>query len=201
MAIIALISQTLPMFGQQNNSLYFMDRIPQSIQLNPALQPGCIVYLGVPGISGIEVNGGNNALSLKNILIQNDDIGKLVTPFYSKEITRQTLDKLNKNNVFYAGSQIDIASFGFKIMDSYVSFLVADKVNVNTIIPKSLFEFIYDPIDVGKTFNIENLRINASYYREYSVGYSQKINNKLYVWCKEEIFFWQSKYYQQARWI
>jgi hypothetical protein len=173
--------------GQQNNSLYFTDRLPQSIQLNPALQPSATFYFGVPLLSGIEINAGNNALGLSDILIKQND--SLFLPFATKEIGNQTIDKLRKNNIFGGGVQIDILSFGFKINESYISFLISEKINGNTSIPKDLITFANQGITFGDSYNITNLKVNATHYREYSIGYSQKVSDRLYFGIRGKLLF------------
>ena len=54
--------------AQLSNSLYFMDRIPQSNQLNPAIQPLSNFYFGIPG-TNLELNAGNSAVGFSDIFI------------------------------------------------------------------------------------------------------------------------------------
>lgn len=189
LGLLAILFSGITLRGQQNNSLYFIDRLPQSIQLNPALQPSCNVFVGIPGLSSFEINAGNNALGVSDILIYNKEARQLVTPLYSKAITNQTLDKLRKNNIFSSGFQLDLITFGFKIKESYVSFLISDKANISTSIPKDLFRFAYNGIDVGQSYTFDNINVNATYYREYSISYSQRISDKIYFGVRGKALF------------
>lgn len=175
-------------FGQQSNSLYFFDRVPQSSQLNPALQPACTFYFGFPVISSLEINAGNNALNVSDFIINDAKTGKPVNPFYTPEIAHMTINKLQKYNTFFSSTQLDLISLGFKIKDSYLSFLISDKMNSNSSIPKDLFN-LYDGIGVGQTFSFDNVGLNATYYREYALGYSQKITDKLYFGVRGKMLF------------
>lgn len=187
--LLAICFSSLTVTAQQNNSLYFIDRLPQSIQLNPALQPSCRVFVGMPALSSFEINAGNNALGISDVLIYNKEAQQLVTPLYSEAITNQTLDKLRKNNIFSSGFQVDLLTFGFKIKESYVSFLISDKANVSTSIPKDLFRFAYEGIDVGQSYTFDNINVNATYYREYSISYSQRISEKIYFGVRGKALF------------
>jgi hypothetical protein len=175
--------------GQQNNSLYFLDRVPQSIQLNPALQPSSTFYFGIPFASTIEINAGNNFINVNDILIRNKETEKIVYPLYDKETTLMTLNKLGKSNMAYSGAQLDIISFGFKIKESYFSFLMLEKFSMHASFPKDLATFGYEGIDVGKSYSIDNMGINANYYREYSLGYSQKLSDRLSFGIRGKILF------------
>lgn len=42
--------------AQQNNSLFFIHRIPQSNLINPAFQIDCPIYVGVPFLSSLHFN-------------------------------------------------------------------------------------------------------------------------------------------------
>lgn len=179
--------------GQQNNSLYFLDRVPQSIQLNPALQPSNTFYIGFPALSGFEINAGNNALGFNDIFIQNNELDMVVTPLYSKDLTLQALDKLRKHNIFSADAQVDLISFGFKIRDNYLSFLIADRFSMRTDIPKDLALFAYQGIDVGKTYSFD-FGAKATYFREYSIGYSQKISDRLYFGIRGKMLFGKANF-------
>ncbi len=175
--------------GQQNNSLYFLDRVPQSIQLNPALQPGCVFYFGIPVISSLEINAGNNFFGLNDAFFKDNELGKFVNALNTKESTTQALNKLRKNNIISAGINLDLISFGFKLRDSYISFLISDKVNINTNIPKDLIRLPLEVIDVGSRYSLDNIGLNASYYREYSIGYSKKINDQLFFGVRGKMLF------------
>lgn len=187
--LVCLFTHSFLAKGQQNNSLYFLDRVPQSTQLNPALQPSCSFYFGIPALSAIEINAGNNALGVSDILINDKEAGQLVTPLYSKKITNETLDKLRKNNIVYSGLQVDLFSLGFKIGDNYLSFLISDKVNTNVSFPKELAQFAYEGIQVGDTYTFDNFSVNASYYREYSLGLSKQITDKLTFGVRGKLLF------------
>src|ERR1035437_8011771 len=107
----------IKVFSQQSNSLYFMDRIPQSAQLNPAIQPKCGFYLGLPGFSSLEINGGNSSLGFLDLFIPNkvaDSLG------YRTDV----LKKLDKNILLYADFRQDWLSFGFRVNESSFTFVV-----------------------------------------------------------------------------
>jgi hypothetical protein len=187
--LVCLFSNGFIVKSQQNNSLYFLDRVPQSIQLNPAFQPSCNFYFGIPALSAIEINAGNNALGVSDILINDKEAGQLVTPLYSKKITNETLDKLRTNNIIYSGFQIDLVSLGFRIGDNYLSFLISDKANTNLSIPKELAVFAYNGIQVGDSYTFDNFSVNANYYREYSLGFSKSISDKLTFGVRGKLLF------------
>src|SRR5512145_896765 len=86
--------------AQQSNSLYFMDGIPQSNQLNPAVQPKCNFYFGFPGLSSFEINGGNSAISFSDILTKMPGNDSLVWPLYSQDTKTKFLSNFSDVNYF-----------------------------------------------------------------------------------------------------
>lgn len=186
--IVALLISSFGVNAQQNNSLYFLDRVPQSIQLNPAMQPSSTFYFGIPFASSIEVNAGNNFLNVNELFIWNKEIERTVYPLYDKETALKTINKLGKTNMISSGVQLDIVSFGFKIKESYLSFLISERMSMHAGFPKDLVTFAYEGIDVGKFFTF-NPGINASYYREYSLGYSQKLSERLTFGIRGKMLF------------
>lgn len=47
----------------------------------------------------------------------------------------------------------------------------------------------YQGIDFGDSYNFSNFGANASHYREYSIGYSQKIGDKLFFGVRGKLLF------------
>ena len=60
--------------AQVTNTIYFMDRIPQRNQLNPAFQPACNLYIGCPGLSTIQLGIGNNSLTMEDAISYDSSI-------------------------------------------------------------------------------------------------------------------------------
>ena len=57
---LALAFLIAPGVAAQTNSLYFLQNIPESNDLNPALNPNCNWYIGVPGINSIYLQEHND---------------------------------------------------------------------------------------------------------------------------------------------
>lgn len=175
--------------AQQNNSLYFFDRVPQSMWLNPAHQPASSVFIGLPIISSIEVNGGNTIANFNDAFTYNSKTDSL-QPFYSTpSLMQKFLDKLPKTNMVFADAQTDLASLGFRVNRSYFSFSISEKLSVAGNIPKDMFRFANELIDVGKSYDFSGFGLRANYYREYAFGYSQQISDKLNFGVRAKMLF------------
>jgi hypothetical protein len=167
--------------AQQSNSLFFMDRIPQSNQLNPAIQPLCNFYIGIPG-TNMELSAGNSALGFGDVLTYNSEIDSMVWPTYDSKTKNDFLNKLKETNYVYSESRVDLLSFGFRVQNTYLSFNLTERVESYGFLPKDLFKFglyMNDPTFGSQSFDISNLGFKAQWFREFGVGISQQINPKV----------------------
>lgn len=189
--ILMIILGCASVSGQQNNSLYYMDRIPQSAQLNPAIQPKCGFYLGLPAFSSFEINGGNHSIGFLDIFTPNavnDSLG----------LSNNLLKTLStKNTTIYADLRQDWFSMGFRVNESYFTFSVSERFESNSILPGDLPRLIYygnlsnfDPeLNKSSAFDFSGLGMNATWYREYALGYSKEINDNLTFGLRGKLLF------------
>ena len=100
-----LIFTTTVVSAQEINTLYFMNSIPQSNSLNPAIQRNCRVFIGLPALSSIYFDfstgiGYNDVFTKNNTTNEfNIDIDKLIT-------------RLDTTNYFSSSVNINLFSFG-----------------------------------------------------------------------------------------
>ena len=179
--------------AQQNNTLYFMDGIPQSNQLNPAIQPKCGFYFAVPIISSLEINAGNTAVGFNDVFLYKSSTDSLYyKPMQSDKDRSDFLGKLKKNNYIFSDVRLDWLSFGFRINENYISFSAAERVEVRGNMP-------YDLIDLGlnlnqsttgtKAFTFDGLGLNAIWFREYALGISREINERITFGIRGKLLF------------
>jgi hypothetical protein len=177
--------------AQLSNSLYFMDRIPQSNQLNPATQPLSNFYFGIPG-TNMEINAGNSALGFSDVFIYGIKKDTLVYPSYNEKTKADFLGKLKETNYIYTDNRIDLLSFGFRIQNTYLSFNLTDRVEAYGYLPKDLIKFGLYFNGSGlenESFDISNLGFKAQWYRELGVGVSQQINPNFTFGIRAKLLF------------
>lgn len=175
---------SLTMIGQVNHTLYFMERIPQSNQINPALQPNCNLYIGVPGLSSMYFDMGNNSLSVSSIVQYNQQLDSLVTFLHPLADRNKFFDALQEDNYFYNAFQYDIISFGFRIQSLYFHFNTALKSYTYFTYPKSFMQLIINGSDIGAITNLKTFGINNTTYGEMSFGLSNKFDDDLTIGAK-----------------
>ena len=125
--LIFLLAVLPAYISAQNNTFYFMDRVPQSMMMNPAIQPVCKVYVGIPMISGIVFGLNHHGPSMHDVLKRGTG-----TNGDSLTIDWDGLDsKLKDKNYLALNEDITILSFGFSLAKrkSYFSLSLNNKTS------------------------------------------------------------------------
>ena len=192
--------------AQQENTMYFMDRVPYVSTLNPAVTPACNFYLG--GLL-IPISGQippSMYMSVYSPFAYNDVIRKgkgaykdsLVLPLFSQEYFNDFKKRLREQNIASAEINLPLINFGFRIKKKhFVNFAVTEKAYVNTIIPKDLFVFPVEGNGSKDEITLNGLAFNASSYMEYALGYKHEINKYFRVGATAKYLSGQYNIYSQ----
>jgi hypothetical protein len=200
--IIGIIYLTaLPAIAQQNNSLYFMEHIPQCNQLNPATQPLFGFYLGVPFLSSIEINAGNSAIGFKDAIMYNAQLDSTVTFLNNQNAQKDFLSRFKKTNQVFADLRIDLFNIGLRVNRNYYSFNITERIESRLNLPYDLIKFgvkgNLDSISAGsppQTLDLSTLGIKATWYREYGIGFSREINDKVSFGLRGKLLFGKANF-------
>ena len=104
----------IPGEAQINNSIYFMDGIPQANRVNPAHQPNCTFYLGFPMLAPLRVELSSNSLSYKDIIYPHPFQDSLITFLHPEGDKEAFLNQLKPVNHIVSDLRSTIASVGFR---------------------------------------------------------------------------------------
>ena len=184
--------------GQQNNTLYFMNRVPQSSQLNPAIENGCGLFIGLPVLSSIYMNFGNNSLSFNDIIYKGTGLqsDSLITFLHPSQDIDDFLNKLKEKNIISTEFQTSLLSFGIQVKEIYFSFGIYDKLNFQISLPKDLATIVLKGNSefIGETADFSHFGANANYYREYALGASLKALDQLTVGGRVKLLFGKANF-------
>ena len=192
---IVLLSQTV--IAQQNNTMYFMESLPQTKWLNPAIQNECKIHIGgalIP-ITGqvllpIQYNYGSNGFAYKDIVQWNGD--SLILPGYEGFDTEQLYDELRDVNFVTNEFHINYLTIGYKYKDWYFGFDIHDKVETHFSFNDDMLRFALEGNGqsfLGETAHLGDLAVNGTAYREYALSASKKINDKLTIGLSAKMLF------------
>lgn len=190
------ISQCLFSANAQTSTQYFMKWNPQQHQLNPAFQPIGNFYIGVPGLSSLNFNLGNNNLVLTDVF-QNVTIDgqKKTVLFLDKNAKAGSIDDFldamgNSTRIFY-DHRINLIDFGLKFAGGYATFNITNRANTNILLPKAIPTLALKGIEEGDTYKLKgkDLAFDITAFTELGVGYSRAIDDKLNVGAKVKFLY------------
>ena len=161
---------------RQPHQLYFMDGIPQIVQMNPALQPKANGYVFFPGFNAnVDLYLG---LTLKDAFQQQNN--NVYTPF-EKEYDYKKLNRSlgRKATMFNGGADLDILGFGWRTNNGYFSFGLSYHGFINAALPSDLLKILDDPMP--NKIDFSPLGVRGMAYAQFRFGYSREITEKLTV--------------------
>ncbi|MBT8326198.1 MAG: hypothetical protein KJP21_00660 [Bacteroidia bacterium] len=172
--LILLIGSSFGLHAQSNLTLYHMETLPQRLQANPAQDPDCQWYLGMPGISSVDFNFNSNGLALGKI---NDAfIPRTNSDSFTFDITKLS-NLLDKETFINIGVNQDWINFGFRVNKSLFTFNVTEKVKTRVSVPGDFFTFVFEGNggnNLGKTFDFD-WGVDVLHTREYALGYQRSL--------------------------
>ena len=150
--------------------------IPQISQINPALQPRANGYLMLPSVN-IDFHSD---LAFKDVLQQNGN------DWYSPVEKQYDYDKLRKSigknaAMFNFGTDIDIIGYGLRTGNGYFSFGLSEHISGNFALPGDMFNITEYGFPDKTTFDFSPLCSQAIMYKQFRIGYSHKLNDRLTV--------------------
>ena len=163
--------------AQESNILYYMQGVPQSNLLNPATQPRCGFYLGLPGVSPLQVNVENSSFGLHDIVFRSGD--STITFLHPDADLNDFLNNFGKANYISADVSSNLVSFGFRSGQQYFSFDITQKVFARFSYPGDVIRFAMEGNAEEDEFDLSSMGVNAMSYTEFAMGVSHKLNDMI----------------------
>lgn len=177
--------------AQISQTIYFMDRLPQSSLINPAYQHHHNFHLGLPAVSSFNVNARTNFANFNDIVFKHPQYDSLITFLHPDANSEDFTSRLSNRNFFAPDLHINLFSFGFRANRSFVSFNLSERVSGRGMLPKDLLLLGLQGNEqfVGEKADFSNIGIDMNYYREYALGYAYDVDDKLNVGARAKILF------------
>lgn len=175
--MIAVLATTSIYAQDGNNTLFLLPNATARYKINAAYQPEFKVVVGIPVLSGFNVNLFENSFSLEDVLT------KKSTPFGDSTIL--DIDKLRSNmskdfRVHFA-QDLNILSVAFKTgKKGYSSISIDQKSNMGFGFGAGLIDFLAEGNTpyIGRTQDLGGIHADATAYVEAALGYSRVIKDK-----------------------
>ncbi len=172
------------------NTMYFMDRLPQNIAFNPAIMPKMKFYFGLPAVGGINAQIYNSGFTYNQM---EDFTNNLNNPNYNPDDFVKSIGDYNK---FTGEASMNLMSFGFRIKEkNYLSFSV---VLNSLIINKAASDIAYIVADLDNLYPedfpiiVDDIYLKGNAYMNFGVTYSRIINEHLTLGITPRISFNQA---------
>lgn len=174
--------------AQIDNTMYFMDRLPQSTYINPAQTPECKFYMGgvlIPIFGQLPppiTFAVNLPVDYNDVIFHGSGeyADSLITPLHPNASFDDFLDKLRKVNYVTTDLQLSLLNFGFKTgKNSFFTFDMSERMFVDAGLPRSLFEFAAKGNDAVRMADFTGFGLNAMYYHQLAFGLQHKFSKTL----------------------
>jgi len=174
--LLLILTVAIGAEAQSNMTLYNMEPIPQRLSVNPALDPDCKWYLGMPALSSTDFSFGSNALRISEL---NNALEPNVRGNYTLNL--QTLgNSLDKGTFVNLGLNQEWLNFGFRVKNNMFTVGITEKIKTRVDFPTDLFKIAFQGNggqNLGSDFNF-NFGFDVLHTREFAVGYNRSLLNK-----------------------
>ena len=160
-------------FAQNNEVLYDFDEIPQTLFLNPGSNYSHDYFIGIPILSGININGGVTGVTAYDILA---DDGVNINTKISNVIY-----SLENNDSFIINEKTDIISGGVRLNEKdFLSFGLYQELNFTFFFPTDVLQLFYEGTTIlDKQYSMDGVNFKADMVGVLHAGISHKVNEKL----------------------
>ena len=180
------------MSAQNSQVLYFMN-LPQNHLLNPALKPTNRLYIGFPGLTGVNLNISNNFINFSDFFSEGQEVSESTIPFLKPGFDAQGfLNKVKRINYIEPQVSLQVIGVGFTTgKDLYLFFDVTERAEANLVFPRDLVRLAVAGNEglAGQTFDLSALKADAKYYREIGFGFSKVVAPRLRIGARGKLLF------------
>lgn len=177
--------------AQDSQVLYHMN-LPQNHLLNPAFRTTSSIYVGIPGLTGINFSLGNNFLDFGDLFTEGASIDESNIPFLSSDFnTAKFLSGLKDRNYLETQTGVQLLGVGFSAGKGNYFFIdVIDRVEGNIVFPRDMLTlaFLGNTDFAGQTLDFSSFRTDVQYFRETGIGFSKQVTERLRIGVKGKIY-------------
>ena len=186
--ILILTAFCISAKSQNSQVLYYMN-LPQAHLLNPAIRPSNKVYIGLPVISGVNLNINNNILNFKDIFIEGQPVDSIA--FISEKFDADRfLSEKSDYNFLKPEALVQVFGLGFSPRkDLYVFADYNMRMESSFLFPKDLFRMAFYEHEslAGNSYDLSTLKAGIMAYNEIGLGVSKNFTDKLHIGFKAKM--------------
>lgn len=169
--------------AQDPMGLYYMETIPQSSFINPAMQPRANGFFALPSVS----QNFKSDVAFKNIF--QDTGNDWVTPLSNRYDFSKLKSATGESLLFQESLSIGLLGLGFRSGRDYFTFNMSLKNVVQSGIPYDMLSIADKGFPSGSIFDLSTFQMKGYTYKEIAIGYSREWNDKLTLGVKIKPLF------------
>jgi len=187
--VLALLSG-IALKAQMNNTLYFMQGVPQANRVNPAYQPNEGVYVGLPFLAPLRVEINSSSLTYGDLIYEHPGgVDSLITPFHPAGDVEAFLSRLQPLNVAVTDFGSSLISFGFRTEVGYFSADVTSRWDGNIYYPGDVFRLMVEGTQAGQSYQMDGTAAQLAAFDEVGVGWSYELLDELRIGARAKLLF------------
>ncbi|MDP3916231.1 MAG: DUF5723 family protein [Bacteroidota bacterium] len=174
--ILAFLLNGVTIYTYSQNTMYFMDRLPQQLNFNPALFPNVKFFLNLPGIGGNQIDIYNSGFNYNQFKDFTDNLG---TENYNPDEFIKSIGDFNQTNL---ETRTNLFAMGFRLKDKgYFSISASVRSFLELQAPSNFVYLLddYEKIADRLPLNIEGANIVFNSFSQVAITYSRVFEKKL----------------------
>ncbi len=188
--LVFVLSLGTSVHAQVTNTLYFMQGVPQSNRVNPAYQPQCKFYIGIPFLSPARTSVASGSLAWEDLVYHNpmqpDSLITFLHPLGSKEAF---MNKLKPVNLVSSDLGTSLISVGFRTDVGFFTVDVISRWDGNMYIPGDLARLLITGANEGQSYDMNGVGADLMAFDEISAGWSGEILENLTIGARANVLF------------
>lgn len=190
--LIAFLALTFAEASAQNSQVLYNMNLPQNHLLNPALRSSNKIYIGIPALTGINININNNFVNFSDVFMKGQSSDSVISFLHPGYNVDDFLTKIKNKNSIEPQVSVQLFGLGFSAgKDLYIFLDIIDRAEGNAVLPGDLFKLALKGNEgfIGSKIDLSSLRGDMKYYREIGLGISKNVTNKLRIGVKGKLLF------------
>lgn len=191
MAVLLVVTGSLTLKGQQVSTMYYMN-LPQNHFFNPALKPTNGAYIGLPAVSGVNVNFNTNFIGFSDVFRKSETGDSVISVLHPDFDTDGFLAKIKSLNYINPDVNLQLFGLGFRAgKDLYIFIDINEKITGRVSLPGDIFELALRGNEgfIGSMIDLQPLDASLMYHREIAAGFSKDITKRLRIGVRGRVLF------------
>jgi hypothetical protein len=184
-----ILTAGLQVEAQFNNTLYFMHGVPQSNRINPAHQPNCGVYIGLPSLSPVMTQTSSSSLAYGDVIYPHPTADSLITVFHPLGDKEAFLGKLKPLNYVLSDEGTSLFSLGFRTGAGFFTLDLTTRVNGGIYYPGDLARLVFEGAGDEELYTLDGIGPEVSGFNEVSLGWSGAIGQRWQIGVRGKLLF------------